>query len=84
MLTFAITSLFALSLFGALSVIGYMFVAYRGKIAFVIRQELELPAAGLSTIPSARKVRVTSIRPSATPVRLQNRSPRPAQLAVAA
>lgn len=84
MLTFAITSLFALSLFGALSVIGYMFVTYRGKIASVIRQGLELPAAETSTITSACKVRVTSTRVSGMPVRVQNRSPRPAPLAVAA
>lgn len=84
MLTFAITTIFALAFFGALSVITYMFMAYRGKIASVIRQELEIPATGVSTAQTLRKVRVRSIAMTVSPVRTQNRSLRPAPLAVAA
>ncbi|MEM8918599.1 MAG: hypothetical protein AAGE37_07025 [Pseudomonadota bacterium] len=83
MLTFAITTIFALSFFGALSVIGYMFVAYRGKIASVIRKELDLPA-DLSRDNSVRTVRVRSTRFSGSPVRVQNHSLQPAPLAAVA
>lgn len=48
MLTFAITTFFALALFGALSVIGMMFFGYREKITNVILSELQ-PDALLPT-----------------------------------
>ncbi|SIO06218.1 hypothetical protein SAMN02745824_2805 [Parasphingorhabdus marina DSM 22363] len=84
MLTFAITTLFVLSFFGALSVIGYMFATYRGKIASVIRQELQLPSPEPLSGESVRTFRVRSTRITGTAIRPQRHSRRPAPLAAAA
>ena len=84
MLTFAITTLFALSFFGALAVIGYMFASYRGKIASVIRQELQLPSPEPVAGESVQTFRVRSIRITGTAIKTQRHSRRPAPLAAAA
>ena len=80
MLSFAISTFFALAFLGSATVIAMMFFQYRDRIASVIRSELKTDRSMSALRPTAYRHRIVKL---SQPVS-QHRSPKPAPLRVAA
>ncbi|MGB5483612.1 hypothetical protein [Parasphingorhabdus sp.] len=80
MLSFAISTLFALAFFGSATVIAMMFVQYRGKIVSVIQSELKADQSAAVSRPTAYRHRTVKV----SQLMNQHRSLQSAPLRVAA